>query len=69
MLSHVKRERTGTDRTAVRGVAEWMSRSVETMRAELRLVECGSLDVLLYCQDDVAASARDPEVVAAADEL
>jgi hypothetical protein len=39
-----------------------MSRSVEALRAELRFVDCGSLDVLLYCADDVAASTRDSEV-------
>jgi hypothetical protein len=28
------------------------------MRADLESVDCGSLDVLLYCADDLAVSAR-----------
>jgi hypothetical protein len=55
-------ERSASERSGVRGVAEWMSRSVESVRAELRFVDCDSLDVLLYCQDDVVVSTREPEV-------
>jgi len=32
----------------------WMSRTFAAMTADLRLVDCGSLEVLLYCTDDVA---------------
>ncbi len=35
----------------------WMSRALAAITADLRLVDCGSLDVLLYCEDDVAVSA------------
>lgn len=59
MLSHLKGEKSAT---GVRSVAGWMSRSVEAVLAELQFVDCGSLDVLLYCADDLAATARDPEV-------
>jgi hypothetical protein len=45
-----------------------MSRSVEAVRAELQFVDCGSLDVLLYCPDDVATSTRGPDVAGAAAE-
>jgi hypothetical protein len=55
-------EKSAGDGTRVRAGAGWMSRSVEALRAELRFVDCGSLDVLLYCADDVAASTRDSEV-------
>ena len=68
MLSHTKGERSAPDRTRVRGVAARLSRSVEAVRAEFRFVDCGSLDVLLYCADDVAASTRDPEVAVPADQ-
>jgi hypothetical protein len=35
----------------------WVSRTFAAMTADLRLVDCGSLEVLLYCTDDVAVSA------------
>jgi hypothetical protein len=34
-----------------------MNRAFAAITADLRLVDCGSLDVLLYCTDDVAVSA------------
>jgi hypothetical protein len=37
-------------------LADWMNRSRNAMLAELKFVDCGSLDVLLYCPDDLAAS-------------
>jgi hypothetical protein len=46
-----------------------MSRSVEAVRAELRFVDSGSLDVLLYCAEDVAPGTRDPEVARAAEQM
>ena len=69
MLSHIMTRKSASERTGVRGVADWMTRSVETMRAELRFVDCGSLDVLLYCQDGVAVSTREPEVALPAEQL
>jgi hypothetical protein len=56
VLSHVKGGESTTDRAALRGLAGWMSRSLDAMRAELQCVDSGSLDVLLYDTDDVAAS-------------
>ncbi|MBV9806739.1 MAG: hypothetical protein JO286_06125 [Solirubrobacterales bacterium] len=45
----------------------WMSRAFIAITADLRAVDCGSLDVLLYCTDDVAASvAGDRRVSGAA---
>jgi hypothetical protein len=42
-----------------------MSRSVDAVRAELKFVDSGSLDVLLYCREDVAASTQDSKIPAA----
>jgi hypothetical protein len=36
-------------------VAGWMNRSFNAIAAELRFVDSESLDVLLYCGDDLAA--------------
>ena len=68
MLSRIKTERSTSDGAGVRDVAGWMSRSVEAVRTELRFVDCGSLDVLLYCPDDVAANTIDPEVARPTDQ-
>jgi hypothetical protein len=62
VLSLIKTEKSTIDGARVRDGAGWMSRSVDAVRAELRFVDCGSLDVLLYCADEVAASTRDSEV-------
>jgi hypothetical protein len=52
-----------TDTFGLRGIAVWMSRSFDTILADLGFVDCGSLDVLLYCADDVAArTSGDMEV-------
>jgi hypothetical protein len=40
-----------------RRLSGWVRRSVDAIVAEVKLVDCGSLDVLLYCADDVAVSA------------
>jgi hypothetical protein len=34
----------------------WMSRFVGALLADLKLVDSGSLDVLVYCRDDLAGS-------------
>jgi hypothetical protein len=44
-----------------------MSRSVEAVRAELQFVDSGSLDVLLYCPEDVAARTQDSKIPGAVD--
>ena len=38
-------------------VSGWMSRAFTAITADLRSTDCGSLDVLLYCPEDVSASA------------
>jgi hypothetical protein len=40
-----------------RPLGGWISRSLRAMQADLGSVECGSLDVLLYCADDIAVGA------------
>jgi hypothetical protein len=47
-----------TDRIGLRRLADWVRRSCGVMLADLQLADCGSLDVLLYCADDVAISGR-----------
>lgn len=39
-------------------LTRWISRSFGAMRDDLEFVESGSLDVLLYCADDLALAAR-----------
>jgi hypothetical protein len=46
-----------------------MTRSFEAFRADLQFVDCGSLDVLLYCSDEVATDTRDTEVAVPANVL
>ena len=41
-----------------RRLSGWVRRSFDVVAADLRPVDSGSLDVLLYCTDDVAVSAR-----------
>ena len=36
-------------------LAVWMNRSFSAIAVELRFVDSGSLDVLLFCADDLAA--------------
>jgi hypothetical protein len=38
-------------------LAGWMNRSFSAIADEIRPVESGSLDVLLYCADDLAPSS------------
>jgi hypothetical protein len=56
VLFHTKGSESMTDRVGLRGLPGWMSRSLDAMRAELKFVDSGSLDVLLYDTDDVTAS-------------
>jgi hypothetical protein len=62
MKSHVNGHEPITDRMGVHSLAGWMSRSFGAMRAELEYVDAGSLDVLLYCTDEVVAGeSHEPE--------
>lgn len=47
-----------TGRSGPRRLTRWISRSFGAMRDDLEFVESGSLDVLLYCADDLALAAR-----------
>lgn len=53
-MSHELDEATVVD-PRFRRLPSWMSRSFDALADDLRLVDCGSLDVLLYCPDDVVA--------------
>ena len=46
-----------TDAIDRRRVPAPMSRLVGALLADLKLVDCGSLDVLVYCRDDLVGSA------------
>jgi len=52
----VNRNELLTDQVGL--VAGWVRRSYGAMLADLELVDCGSLDVLLYCADDLALTGR-----------
>lgn len=46
-----------TETLDLRRLPAWMKRLVGALLADLKLVDCGSLDVLVYCRDDLAARA------------
>ena len=52
-----ERNEAMTDGIGLRRVAGWIRRSYGEILADFKLVDCGSLDVLLYCADDLAVSA------------
>jgi hypothetical protein len=54
----VDRNESLTERVGLRRFAGWVRRSCGAMLADLELVDCGSLDVLLYCPDDLAVTGR-----------
>jgi hypothetical protein len=43
-----------TDPIGWRRLTGWVRRALRAMRADLELVDCGSLEVLLICGDDLA---------------
>ena len=51
------RDEEMTDEFGLPGRYGWMSRALAAITADLRVVDSGSLDVLLYCTDDVAVGA------------
>jgi len=51
-----------TDRVRLPGLAGWVRRSCGAMRSDLELVDCGSLDVLLYCAEDLVETGGDFEL-------
>ena len=52
-----ERDEATIDEVAFPRLSDRMSRAFAAMKADLRLVDSGSLDVLLYCTDDVAVGA------------
>ena len=58
MQSDVDGNNSIIDRTGPRRLGGWISRSFGAMLADLEFVECGSLDVLLYCADDLAVTMQ-----------
>ena len=42
-----------TDGIDLRHVPRWIRRSFDAILADFKVVDCGSLDVLLYCADDL----------------
>jgi hypothetical protein len=54
----LNRTKSLTDRIGLRRAADWVRRSCDAVLADLELVDCGSLDVLLYCADDLAVTGR-----------
>lgn len=63
MRTHMKETASTTDGTGHWRLPAWMNRSLRAIAAELKSVESGSVDVLLYCPDDlVTPTARDAEV-------
>jgi hypothetical protein len=46
-----------TGGAGLRRLARWANRFCSAMLAELKLIDCGSLDVLLFCPDDLSVSA------------
>jgi len=52
-----ERDEAIIDGIGLRRLSGWMSRGFDAIVADLKSVDCGSLDVLLYCADDVDVSA------------
>lgn len=52
-----ERNEAMTDWIGLRHVPRWVRRSFDAILADFKVVDCGSLDVLLYCADDLAVSA------------
>jgi hypothetical protein len=49
-----------SDGIGLRRLVGWVRRSCRAMLADLELVDCGSLEVLLYCTDDLAVGDETP---------
>jgi hypothetical protein len=45
-------------RIGLRRLADWIRRSCDAMLADLELADCGSLDVLTYCAEDLVMTGR-----------
>jgi hypothetical protein len=46
-----------TDAIGLRHVPRWIRRAFDMILADFKVVDCGSLDLLLYCVDDLAVGA------------
>lgn len=54
-----ERNETTSDPIELGRLPARMSRLFGALLADLKIVDCGSLDVLVYCNDDVAGSTGD----------
>jgi hypothetical protein len=54
----MNRDNSATDRVGLRRLADWARRSRDAMLADLELADCGSLDVLTYCAEDLVMTGR-----------
>ena len=55
LQSQVNPNRPLIDAIGLGRLADWVRRSYRAMRAEIEPVDSSSLDVLLYCTDDLVA--------------
>ena len=55
MHSRVNPNRPLNDAIGLGRLADWVRRSYRAMRADVEPVDSSSLDVLLYCTDDLVA--------------
>lgn len=51
-----------SDAADLRSLAAWIRRRFGGVLADLEAVDCGSLDVLLYCADDLVVPPGEMEV-------
>ena len=63
LQSQANPNRTPTDAIGLRRLAGWIKRSCRAVLADLEPVDSGSLEVLLYCPDDLALRGEVPSRV------
>jgi hypothetical protein len=52
----VNGQKSAADAVGLRRLVGWVRRSFGAMLSDLEAVDCGSLEILLYCADDLAVS-------------
>ena len=60
LQSHANPHRSLTDAIGLRRLPSWFKRSARAVLADLEPVDSGSLEVLLYCTDDLAMRGEVP---------
>ena len=63
LQSRVNPNRSPVDVIGLRRLADWLTRSRRAMLADFEVVDSGSLEVLLYCTDDLATRGEVPSRV------